>query len=69
MNILAVSGHRKEAIEAVAWAIDELKAKVPIWKKEYYEGEEAAGDGHCHNCEPKWKANPEFKQMKELVKD
>lgn len=35
--IVAVSPHRREAIEAVAWAIDELKMKVPIWKKEFYD--------------------------------
>eukprot|EP00793_Prasinoderma_coloniale_P001018 PRCOL_00006009-RA len=31
------SAHRKEGIEALHWAIDELKARVPIWKKECYE--------------------------------
>lgn len=35
--IVAVSPHRKEALNAVEWAIDELKMKVPIWKKEFYE--------------------------------
>lgn len=25
------------AMQAVAWCIDELKAVVPIWKKEIYE--------------------------------
>ncbi|MEW5305126.1 MAG: hypothetical protein WDW36_007687 [Sanguina aurantia] len=37
--IIAVSSpHRREAIEAVHWAIDELKATIPIWKQEHYEG-------------------------------
>ncbi|KAK9827678.1 hypothetical protein WJX81_007438 [Elliptochloris bilobata] len=37
--VIAVSSaHRREALEACAWAIDELKATVPIWKKEVYEG-------------------------------
>eukprot|EP00891_Asterochloris_glomerata_P001953 jgi/Astpho2/1953/Aster-00466 len=31
------SAHRKDALEACAWAIDELKATVPIWKREVYE--------------------------------
>ena len=31
------SMHRKNAIEAVEYAINALKAKVPIWKKEVYE--------------------------------
>lgn len=35
--IIAVSSpHRKDALEACAWLIDELKATVPIWKKESY---------------------------------
>jgi len=38
--IVASSAHRKEALEAVHWAIDELKATVPIWKKEVFEGGE-----------------------------
>ena len=37
--IVAISPHRKEAIKAVEWAIDELKAKVPIWKKEIDKGD------------------------------
>jgi len=36
--IVAISSvHRRESLEAVHFAIDEIKAKVPIWKKEYYE--------------------------------
>lgn len=47
--IIAVSSpHRRAAIEACHFAIDTLKATVPIWKKELYtEGE------------PSWKANKE----------
>jgi molybdopterin synthase catalytic subunit len=30
--------HRAEAFEACRYAIDTLKATVPIWKKEFYEG-------------------------------
>lgn len=33
--IICLSPHRRAALEACAWAIDELKATVPIWKKEY----------------------------------
>jgi molybdopterin synthase catalytic subunit len=33
--------HRADALEACRWVIDELKASVPIWKKEIYE------DGHA----------------------
>ncbi|KAF6357250.1 molybdenum cofactor synthesis 2 [Rhinolophus ferrumequinum] len=36
--IIAVSSaHRAASLEAVSYAIDTLKAKVPIWKKEMYE--------------------------------
>lgn len=31
------SGHRREAFEACEWILDELKRRVPIWKKEHYE--------------------------------
>jgi len=43
--IVAVSAeHRKEAIEACRYGIDELKHRVPIWKKEISEdGEEWIG--------------------------
>jgi len=34
--IIAVAApHRREALEACAWAIEELKKTVPIWKKEF----------------------------------
>jgi molybdopterin synthase catalytic subunit len=46
--IVVSSAHRKESLEAVHWAIDELKATVPIWKREFYE------DGHTS-----WKENSE----------
>ena len=41
--------HRAEAFAACRWAIDTLKARVPIWKKESY------SDGQ----EPRWVANRE----------
>lgn len=37
-TVIAVSSaHRAASLEAVSYAIDALKAKVPIWKKEIYE--------------------------------
>ncbi|KAI9206748.1 Molybdopterin biosynthesis MoaE [Polychytrium aggregatum] len=45
--IVVTSPHRQEALAACSWLIDELKATVPIWKKEFYE------DGST------WKANSE----------
>jgi molybdopterin synthase catalytic subunit len=39
--IVVTAIHRKAAFEACEWAIDELKRRVPIWKKEYStDGEE-----------------------------
>jgi len=32
------SGHRTEAFDAARYVIDELKSRVPIWKKEYWPG-------------------------------
>jgi molybdopterin synthase catalytic subunit len=37
--IVVVSApHRAEAFEAARWCIDTLKATVPIWKRETWEG-------------------------------
>lgn len=33
--VAAASPHRAEAFEAARWAIDTLKERVPIWKKEF----------------------------------
>jgi molybdopterin synthase catalytic subunit len=39
--VVAACPHRAEAFDACRYAIDALKARVPIWKKEFYEdGEE-----------------------------
>lgn len=38
-------------MKAVSWLIDELKAQVPIWKKEQFEGGEV------------WKENVESKKL------
>ncbi|KAJ3146419.1 hypothetical protein HDU86_008524 [Geranomyces michiganensis] len=47
--IAASSPGRKDAQNATAWILDELKRRVPIWKKEHY------GDGSVA-C---WKENGE----------
>ena len=49
VEIAVSSTHRVEALEAVHFAIDELKRTVPIWKKEVYD------DG-----QPQWKENKEW---------
>ena len=41
------SGHRDEAFRACRFIIDEVKQRVPIWKKEYY----VSGVSGWVNCE------------------
>jgi len=41
------SVHRGEAFDACRYIIDEVKHRVPIWKKEHYRG----GDSGWVNCE------------------
>ena len=41
------AGHRGEAFDACRYIIDEVKGRVPIWKKEHY----ATGDSGWINCE------------------
>ena len=46
--IAASSAHRKDALGAVSEAIDQLKIRVPIWKKEIGPGDELGWlDGHA----------------------
>ena len=50
--ILACSSpHRRDALHGVEFLIDELKARVPIWKLEVYEGDDCV-----------WKENVEWKE-------
>ena len=41
------AAHRGEAFDACRYVIDEVKHRVPIWKKEYYQN----GDSGWVNCE------------------
>jgi molybdopterin synthase catalytic subunit len=41
------SAHRSEAFDACRFIIDEVKHRVPIWKKEHYQN----GDSGWVNCE------------------
>ncbi|XP_034834152.1 molybdopterin synthase catalytic subunit [Maniola hyperantus] len=51
--VIAVSSpHRVDSLEAVSYCIDQLKASVPIWKKEVYEDQQ-----------PVWKENKECLSM------
>lgn len=60
--LCASSPHRKDAMHCVEFLIDELKARVPIWKLESYQ----EGEG-----ESVWKENVEWfngKQRRVMVK-
>jgi molybdopterin synthase catalytic subunit len=47
--IVAVSSpHRREAFEAGHWLVDRFKDKVPVWKKEVFEGGEEWIEGDRH---------------------
>lgn len=35
--VLVSSAHRRESIESLGFIINEIKTKVPVWKKEIYE--------------------------------
>lgn len=56
--ILACSSpHRRDSLHCIEYLIDELKARVPIWKREVYEGDDSV-----------WKENVEWKEgQKERV--
>ncbi|XP_004348147.1 molybdenum cofactor synthesis protein 2 large subunit [Capsaspora owczarzaki ATCC 30864] len=55
--IIAVSSpHRSNGITAMRYGIDELKATVPIWKKEVYDD---GGTSWKANCECGWAGNPQ----------
>jgi molybdopterin synthase catalytic subunit len=44
--VVTAAAHRAAAFDASRWAMDELKRRVPIWKKEFYaEGGEGWVEG------------------------
>jgi len=44
--LIAVScGHRAESFEAGHWLVDEIKKRVPVWKKEVWDNGEAWVEG------------------------
>ena len=38
--VVVTSGHRDQSFKGCRYIIDEVKVRVPIWKKEHYEGGE-----------------------------
>lgn len=58
--VIAISSaHRKDSLQAIDYAINELKASVPIWKKEAYLDE---------SFTPTWKQNIEYSRVVERIK-
>jgi molybdopterin synthase catalytic subunit len=40
LAIICASEHRAESLQAAAWLLDEIKERVPIWKRERYTNDE-----------------------------
>jgi molybdopterin synthase catalytic subunit len=51
--LAASSPHRRDAMHCAEYLIDELKRRIPIWKREVYEGDEGSV----------WKENTETREM------
>lgn len=47
--VIATAEHREEAFKACQFIIDQVKATVPIWKKEHYVNEKAIWV-RCDHC-------------------
>ena len=47
--VAAAAAHRDEAFRACRYVIDEVKHRLPIWKKEHYVGGES-GWVNCERC-------------------
>jgi len=45
VGVAAAAAHRAEALDACRAMIEELKRRVPIWKKEFFEGGEVWIEG------------------------
>ena len=43
--VAVASGHRAESFEAGHWLVNEIKKRVPVWKKEVWEGGESWIEG------------------------
>ncbi|MCB9059939.1 MAG: molybdenum cofactor biosynthesis protein MoaE [Halobacteriovoraceae bacterium] len=48
--IHVASRHRKEAFRACQYIIDNVKSRVPIWKREYYIDQDPVWVA-CHGCQ------------------
>lgn len=62
--VVASAPHRAEAFAAARWCIDTLKATVPIWKRETWDGGEDWSAGACPVAEvPQVAEVPEVAEM------
>lgn len=54
LQVAVAAVHRREALAACAWIVDEVKARAPIWKKEF--GDDGTfwieGPDGCRAAEP-----------------
>jgi molybdopterin synthase catalytic subunit len=41
LSIVLSSAHRGPSLDAMEWIVAEIKRRVPIWKKEYYDDDTA----------------------------
>ncbi|MGJ8698121.1 MAG: molybdenum cofactor biosynthesis protein MoaE [Verrucomicrobiaceae bacterium] len=49
---LTASSHREAAFDANRYLIDQIKARVPIWKHEHYTDGTSEWTSPCPNCGP-----------------
>jgi len=49
VHVCVSSAHRDAAFEACRWIIDEVKSRVPIWKKEFFT-DGSSGWVRCDHC-------------------
>ncbi len=59
------SSHRKEAFLACEYIVDEVKATVPIWKKEYYADKPAVWV-ECHRCQKNHQYDDHYQEQLSL---
>jgi molybdopterin synthase catalytic subunit len=48
--VVVSTPHRREALDASGWILEELKRVVPIWKREAYADGDAVWKGECQGC-------------------
>ena len=58
---VAVAAHREDAFKACRYIIDEVKHRLPIWKKEHYQSGQASWV-NCQHCGSPSKVNVDRKE-------